>query len=89
MDINVVNSCGPLESKLIDLATGAESTKRWIGLTSLTQMDINSDSDVGVFNFRVQFHDSTDLVNPVLTSDFEVTLLDPCQTSYFRQITGS
>ena len=89
MDINVVNSCGPLESKLIDLTTGAEATKRWIGLTSLTQMDINSDSDVGVFNFRVQFHDSTDLVNPVLTSDFEVTLLDPCRTSYFRQITRS
>ena len=31
----------------------------------------------------MQIHDETDLVSPLLASDIEVTLVDPCQSATF------
>ena len=83
MELEEINLCGPLVSKLIDLETGNEALQSWITLTSLTELEINPVSDLGVFNFRVQIHDETDLVNPLLTSDIQITLLYPCASTSF------
>ena len=53
MELEEINLCGPLVSKLIDLETGNEALQSWITLTSLTELEINPVSDLGVFNFRV------------------------------------
>ena len=88
MELEEINLCGPLVSKLIDLDTSNEALQPWITLTSLTELEINPVSDLGVFNFRVQIHDETDLVNPLLTSDIQITLLYPCASTSFYQHEG-
>ena len=83
--VDEINLCGTLESRLIDLETGTDALQTWITLTPLYQLSVNPVDETGVFNFRYQLHDSADLVNPLLSSDFEVSLLNPCQLSVFEQ----